>query len=59
MYIGSRLYRGKKKELREDIDKQEEKYWELESKINSLCELLGVAFNGAHAKLVQKEDKKK
>jgi len=53
------LYRGKKKELREDIDKQEEKYWELESKINSLCELLGVAFNGAHAKLVQKEDKKK
>jgi hypothetical protein len=53
------LYRITKKELREDYDKLEEKVWEIEAQINSLCELLGIAFNRNHAKFVQKEDKKK
>jgi hypothetical protein len=43
----------------EDIDNIEEELWELKSKLNSLCELLGVAFGGHGGSVAMKVEKKK
>jgi hypothetical protein len=51
-----------KKATADEFDKLEEEFWDFKQKINSLCELLGVAFGGhggMTAKRIEKDKDKK